>query len=195
MPQRLRTSLVATAIGACTLSIVGCDSDSSRGETGAIRGWIEPAADLPIASPTPEIGDTTAIFVLFDVVSFHMVGDERWRSETVSGGYIDLVNPSALPMMLAMWELPEGHYDRMRFHVQHASLILGDLYFPLSIGGDGSTIEIEADFCVTAGGDVDELELEWDATDGLRHGRGGYWLDPRIEVHSAPTCTDDLKSG
>lgn len=195
MPQRLRTSLVATAIGACTLSIVGCDSESSRGETGAIRGWIEPAADLPIASPTPEIGDTTAIFVLFDVVSFHMVGDERWRSETVSGGYIDLVNPSALPMMLAMWELPEGHYDRMRFHVQHASLILGDLYFPLSIGGDGSTIEIETDFCVTAGGDVDELELEWDATDGLRHGQGGYWLDPRIEVHSAPVCTDDLKSG
>jgi hypothetical protein len=152
--------------------------------------WIDPAPDLPITSPTPDIGETTAIFVAFDGVQFHRDdGRMVWRS--TSSGFIDLVDPSGLPVLLANWQLPDGHYTKMDFHVLRAGVVLGDLYFPLSVGNSASFIEVVTDFCVDAQNDVDGLELAWDAIDSLVERNGGYWLDPVITVHSAPVCTDD----
>jgi len=187
---RNKTLVLATAAFASALTLACDDTDTDDAE---VRIWMDIAADVPVANPTPDDGDLNGILIAFDTISVHHT-ERGWFERSTSAGLMDLMNPRILPVMLSSWRLPLGSYDEIRFHVYRAGVIVGDMYLPLEIpSGDTSGLKIHTSFCLAGRGDLESLELAWDAVENLHYDeQRGYWLSPSITVWSAPTCTDDM---
>jgi hypothetical protein len=171
----------------CGATPVAC----SDVEDVELRTWIDADADLPIVNPSEVDGRVEAIEVQFDTLALHHV-ELGWIDMQTSVGFIDLLDPEILPKMIVTTRFPSGSYDRIRFEVVQAFVVVDGTRMPLRIrSGPEPEVVVDVFFCLERGR-VASLDLNWAVTDALHWTRrGGWWMEAAIDVADPPRCGGD----
>lgn len=181
------TTALAIGIG----GYMACDAEEpDTDRSSSLEVIFQPERELYLRD-NPSQRPTT-ILLAVDGMHIHSV-DEGWIDTNVSA-VVDLLAPDeAIPSMLAHAPLPEGVFDQIRLDVKFAGVEVDRRWYPLEIPSvEESGLKIHTRFCLVDGETV-SLELEWDIDEALHwNEQRGYWLTPSLDVHSPPTCAEDM---
>lgn len=186
--RRLALVTLALALALILSAMTSCSSNSLSG-SGSVRVML---TDAPL-----DLASVSAVNVTIAEVSLKTADDEEGESERLilTGGVGMVVNlldyQNGETMMLAMGEVPEGEYSKIRFHVTNAELVRDDDGDPMSpeivetIFNPSGKVDIPVTFIVTAGDD-EEITLDFDAALSVQVNQTGgvhpYILRPVINV-------------
>jgi hypothetical protein len=182
----------AVALIAAAGSYIACDTqtDDPRDGAGTLILEMESMSDFPLRDLPSQ--RPTALLVDFARTSVHHTS-EGWI-DLGAGGIFDLLHPDPyLQRIIGTNELPDGVYDEIRFEVRIALVRVDGKWYEVEVpSGSQSGIKIHTMFCMVEG-DPENLRIEFDVDDSLHYSeQRGYWMTPSMDVHSMPSCTDDL---
>jgi len=182
----MKRLLAALLVSAAVLPLLsGCSADR---QTGAGLGHVTVhLTDAP--------GDFDQVNLVVDEVSIHRAGpdDAGWETlkhdSTTTYDLLQLRN--GVFAMLAVGDVPAGHYTQVRLHLAEGSnVVVNGVAHPLKVpSGMQSGYKLVGEFDVPAGGQV-ELTLDFDAARSVhRTGAGQYMLKPTCRVIVNPVVT------
>jgi hypothetical protein len=177
--------LISFALSAMALlgGVLGC----SKSPTGAGFGHVTiHLTDAP--------GDFEQVNLVVAGVSIHRGGDENsgWetlKDDTTTFDLLELRN--GVFTLLAVGDVPAGHYTQVRLHLGAGSNVVVDgVTHSLDVpSGTQSGYKLVGEFDVPAGGAVD-LMLDFDAARSIHQtGAGQYKLQPTVRVLVNPETT------
>ena len=169
--------LAAALAGLALFALAGCSKNPSTA-AGLGRVTIH-LTDAP--------GDFEQVNLVVNGVSIHRGDDAEGGWETLSDdtATFDLLElRNGVFTLLALGDVPAGHYDQIRLHLGAGSTVVvdGETHDLTVPSGMQSGYKLNGDFDVPDGGAV-ELTLDFDAARSIHQtGNGRYMLRPTVRV-------------
>jgi hypothetical protein len=190
-PVKNRILALGLLAGVGLYLLAGCSADRGM-STGTALGHVSiRLTDAP--------GDYDEVNLVVDAVSIHRDGPDStsgWEAlkhdSTTTYDLLKLRN--GVFAMLAVGDVPAGHYTQVRLHLGAGSnVVVGGVTYPLKVpSGMQSGYKLVGEFDVPPGGLV-EMTLDFDASRSIVHtGSGKYMLKPTCRVIVSPLETGDI---
>lgn len=187
-------------LGAIGLALLGagayvaCDPDQediASDRTAEVEIVIHPGRE-----PDDDFAQRRLTAVLLGVDSMEVHHLEEGWVDLGAKGLVNLLAPEeSIPRMLGTRRLPDGLYDELRLRFDFAAVEVGGVWFRVTIpSGEQTGFKVHTNFCLVEG-ETTSLDLDWNVARSVHHNdEKGWWVDPSIEIHSPPTCTEDLRT-